>query len=467
MFFKQFLREQLGCASYIVGDTEAGVCAVVDPHWTIDDYLEVARQRGLKITHIFETHIHADHISGNRKLAALTGAKICIHRAGQAAYAGIHLEDGDEIKIGAVGLRVIHTPGHTPESIVLAVSDSTRSAEPWLALTGDTLFIDDVGRPDLAGPQGAAELYDSFQSKLLKLDSSIEVYPAHVAGSLCGRAMNLKTSSTIGYERRFNRALQALAQGKAAFVQNLTADLPLHSPSFENIIAINRQGPPDHDLPLQSLATAEAGEFMAGGGVPLDVRDNSLYVAGHLPGSVNVPLSSGQLASQVSWLIRPTEDILLVAETPQQAEEAARELGAVRTAGQLARLEGGLVAWKAAGSKIAVTSLLTPTELQQKLDMGEIDTVLDVREASEWQNERLPGAANLSYRQLSERWSEFDRTQRIAVICAGGFRSAIATSVLERFGFAQVYNILGGLNAWKQNGFPTVEAEPAVHSINR
>ncbi len=295
MYFKQFLREKLGCASYMVGDTEAGVCAVVDPHWAIDDYLEAARSRSFKITHIFETHVHADHISGNRKLKALSGAKICLHRNSGASWADMLLKDDQVINIGSILLRVLHTPGHTPESIVLAVSDSTRSVEPWLILTGDTLFIDDVGRPDLAGPQGAQELFDSFQNKLAPLDPAVEVYPAHVAGSLCGRAMNLKTSSTLGYERRFNRALQDLQHGKDTFIHNLTADLPLHSPSFEVIIDINRQGPPDHDLPLEEMDPAEARRYLAGGAVILDVRDTADFAAGHLPGSIGVPYSSGQL----------------------------------------------------------------------------------------------------------------------------------------------------------------------------
>lgn len=452
MFFKQFLREQSGCASYLVGDTDAGVAAVIDPHWQIDDYLETAKSKSLKITHLFETHIHADHISGSRKLAKITGAKICIHRAGQAAYADLPLEDGDKIQLGAVLLKVLHTPGHTPESIVLAVSDSTRSSEPWLMLTGDTLFIDDVGRPDLAGPQGASDMFDSFQSKILGLDGSIEVYPAHVAGSLCGRAMNLKASSTLGYERRFNRALQAIPQGKDYFIQSLTADLPLHSPSFDSIIEINRQGPPDHSLPLEKLEVGDVAEFRAKGGVVLDVRDAQTFAMEHILGSLSIPLSAGQFVGRVPWIIKPDEDILLVAESEAQALEVARELGAVRATGRLAWLVGGLAAWKVAGQRVSESNNLTAAQLQEELDRGRIDLLLDVREADEWNSGHIEGSINISQRQLSERWPELHQAQaqNVAVICLGGLRSAIATTILEQKGFSNVYNVLGGMNSWQK-----------------
>ncbi len=273
--------------------------------------------------------------------------------------------------------------------------------------------------------------------------------------------MNLKTSSTLGYERRFNRALQDLQHGKDTFIHNLTADLPLHSPSFEVIIDINRQGPPDHDLPLEEMDPAEARRYLAGGAVILDVRDTADFAAGHLPGSIGVPYSSGQLPSQVSWLINPLEDMLLVADGPEQAQLAATELSSVRASGRLGCLKGGLAAWQALGGQINSTRALTAGQLQDELREQRVDLVLDVRELDEWQSGHLEGSKNMSYRQLSNRWPELDRSVHIAVICAGGFRSAMGTSVLERYGFTRVSNVSGGMGAWQKAGLPITRAAEA------
>ncbi len=462
MYFKQFLKEQSGCASYLVGDPATGEAAVIDPHWLIEEYLEAARSKGLKITYIIETHVHADHISGNRKLAALTQARICIHRAANTSYADVQLEDGDTLALGAVLLHILHTPGHTPESIVIMVSDTSRSSEPWLALTGDTIFIDDVGRPDLAGPDGASEMFDSLRAKLLKLDSAVEVYPAHVAGSPCGRAMNLKTSSTIGYERRFNRALQAVSFGREYFVHSLTADLPPHSPSFDTVIGINRHGPPDHDVPPQTIEVAHLPQWEANNGVVLDVRDGKSFMAAHIPGALSVPLAIGQLAGRVAWLVQPGQKMVLVAADELQSQAAARELSAVFLPEQLAVLACGMAAYQAAGGQPLSTYELNVEQLDAQLRTGALEVVLDVREPDEWQSIHIQDAPNISYRELSKRWPELelDQHQPLAVICAGGVRSTIATSILEHFGFTQVFNVQGGMGSWQRAGLATVIAEP-------
>ncbi|MBI4593065.1 MAG: MBL fold metallo-hydrolase, partial [Candidatus Rokubacteria bacterium] len=239
LIFQQLQNEESGCLSYLIGCGQAGEAIVVDPgRDRVDEYLRLAAKKGLRITRILETHTHADHISGNRDLAALAKAPILLHRAAKAVFDHEPVEDGQEIKIGNVGLKLLHTPGHTPDSLCLLVTDHTRGNDPWFVLTGDTLFIGDVGRPDLGGAQAAADLYESLRAVLLPLDDSVEVYPAHGSGSLCGRAMSSKSASTIGFERRFNPACRP--QGKAEFVEWLMTGLPPKPPSFETIVGKNK-----------------------------------------------------------------------------------------------------------------------------------------------------------------------------------------------------------------------------------
>src|SRR5438874_8749940 len=241
MYFKQLVKEDLGCASYIVGCTNAGVCAAVEPRLDmVDEILELAAAKGMRVTAVIETHNHADHISGHGEIARRTGATICIHELAEAGYPHEKLKDGDVLQFGVAKLRVIHTPGHRPEHIALAVADTSRSEDPWLVLTGDSLFIGDVARPDLAvaGEEGADALYDSLFERLLQLEDGVEVYPAHVAGSLCGRGMNPKTSSTIGYERKHNPA--AAPRSRSEFIQDMNAQLPRRPPNMIHIVARNR-----------------------------------------------------------------------------------------------------------------------------------------------------------------------------------------------------------------------------------
>jgi rhodanese-related sulfurtransferase len=262
--------------------------------------------------------------------------------------------------------------------------------------------------------------------------------------------MNLKASSTLGFERRFNRALQAIPQGKDFFIESLTADLPAHSPSFDNIIAINRAGPPDHDTPLEMISSGEVKDFLAQNGVALDVRDGSVYAEEHVLGSINIPLSGGQVAGRAGWLIEPEENVLVVAENEEQARAVAGELGSIRAGGRLAWLEGGLEAWKATGGETASLPQLSARELDEMLQQGEIDTVVDVREPDEWRSNHIEGALNISHREMRQRWPELDKDSRIAVICAGGLRSVIAASVLESNGFSRIYNIKGGMGSWQR-----------------
>ena len=281
MIFQQIVNEEAGCLSYLIGCGEAGEAVIVDPgRDRVDEYIARARKKSLGISGIVETHLHADHVSGNRELAAKTRAPILLHHSVQAAFDHTALRDGDEIRIGNVLLKTFHTPGHTPDSVSLLVTDLTRSQAPWFVLSGDTLFVGDVGRPDLGGERAAGDLYDSLFRVLLPLDDSVEVYPAHGAGSLCGRAMSFKTGSTIGFERRFNPALQA--KSKAEFIEAIMAGLPPKPPSFETIVAKNRGLVAIRDVKPRPFTAAEACEEIGRGASVVDVRDPATYGQGHI-----------------------------------------------------------------------------------------------------------------------------------------------------------------------------------------
>src|SRR5213080_1311266 len=293
MYFKQLVKEDLGCASYIVGCTNAGVCVVIDPRMDmVDDILELTAAKGMRVTTVIETHNHADHISGHGEIARRTGATICIHELAGAEYPHRKLKDGDELQLGVAKLRVIHTPGHRPEHIALAVSDTSRSDDPWLVLTGDSLFIGDVARPDLAvpGEKGANALYDSIFDRLLQLEDGVEVYPAHVAGSLCGRGMSARTSSTIGFERKHNLAIAP--RPRSTFIADINENLPERPPNMFNIVERNRgdythQASPLAPLPFEPLAFQRE---MEGGGLVVDTRSPSQFGEGHIPGALEVYL---------------------------------------------------------------------------------------------------------------------------------------------------------------------------------
>src|SRR6266852_87334 len=297
MIFQQLVNEETGCLSYLIGCGQAGRAAVVDPgRDRVDEYVALARRKGLVITDIIETHVHADHVSGNQALADKCGASIRIHPAAEAAYAHAPVEDGDEVPIGTVSLKILHTPGHTPDSIALLVTVLSPGSDPWFVLTGDTLFVGDVGRPDFGGEMAAANLYRSLTERLLVLPDSVEVYPAHGAGSTCGRAMSSKTASTIGFERRFNPALQAA--GVDLFVSQLMTGLPPRPPNFERIIAKNRS----RSLPAAGdpspLSAAQVRAALDKGICVLDVRSPEEYGDGHIPSAINVWIESPQFSNR-------------------------------------------------------------------------------------------------------------------------------------------------------------------------
>lgn len=458
MFFKQFYLGCLAHASYLVGSD--GEAAVVDPQRDVDQYVEEAAAEGLKIKYVVETHLHADFVSGHRELAARTGAEIVFGERAQARFPHRAVRDGDELKVGKVVLRILETPGHTPESVSVLVIDTEVSDEPQKVLTGDTLFVGDVGRPDLAGARGytpadmAALMYDSLHGKLLKLDDSVEVWPAHGAGSMCGRNISKETSSTIGSQRRFNYALAPMS--KDDFVRIMTTDLSEPPAYFPKDAELNREGArpladmrrPAALLPQQVIAYANLGY------VVLDVRAAAEFGAGHVPGALNIGLG-GQFASWAGALIPLGAALIVVADAEAQVDEAVTRLARVGHDSVRGYLSGGMDAWREAGFEVSSVEQISPAELRRMLDEREDLQVFDVRRQAEYAAGHAPRALSAPLGpRLREDARALDSTRPVAVICAGGYRSSAATSILRPLGFRRLYNVEGGTSAWLAAGFP-------------
>lgn len=438
VIFEQFYLGCLAHASYLVGSSEAGsegVAAVVDPQRDVGLYLAEAAARGLRIAYIIETHLHADFVSGHLELADRTGAQILIGAAADVKFPHRPMHDGDEIRFGRCVLKFLTTPGHTLESLCITVADLDRGEEPFAVLTGDTLFIGDVGRPDLSpehSPQQlAAMLHDSLHNKLMRLADAVEVWPAHGAGSLCGRQMGTDRSSTIGRERQFNYALQA--KSKEEFVTLLTADLPERPGYFARDAEINRSGA----RPLTDVGPLPVVEVVPDDALLLDVRSPQEYCAGHVRGSLNVGLS-GQFASWAGRLIGLDRGVVLLAEDEDRVDEARLRLTRVGIEDVIGYLPGLPV------QGLAQTPWISPSELAAHPD----HRVLDVRNDAEFTAGHIEGATHIPLDALAARARELDPASTWAVHCKSGYRSTIACSILERAGFPAVENLSGGYDAW-------------------
>src|SRR2546430_4035204 len=383
MIFQQILNEESGCLSYLIGCGQAGQAVIVDPgRDRVHEYLRLARRKGLQIPPAVETHPHADHIWGNRDLAAATNAAIFAHRAAGLAFDHERLSDGDELRVGNIRLKVAHTPGHTPDSVCLLVTDLDRGPEPWFVLTGDTLFVGSVGRPDRGGTRAAEEAYESLTRVLLPLDDSLKIYPAHGAGSACGRAMSAKTGSTIGFERRFNAALQL--RDRAAFVDFIMRDLPPKPPQFEKIVGKNRGLIPLHSAKPRPYAAREAWEAVQRGECVVDLRDPGTYGERHIPGSLNVCIESLHVAERVAWAEPPGVPLLLLAPGPSDLERAVQALSRVGVDEVAGFLQWGMIEWKSCGFPLETVPQITVHDLLEWLEEGRDLVVVDVREPLEW-----------------------------------------------------------------------------------
>ena len=460
MYFEQFYLGCLAHASYMLASQDEAV--VVDPQRDVDIYLKAAEVHGVKIRHIFETHLHADFVSGHKELAARTGAKIYIGVRAGAKFPHVDVQDGFELLVGKLLVRVLDTPGHTPESICLVITDEETSSKPWAVLTGDTLFLGDVGRPDLSKTHTPAELagmlYDSLHRKLLELADEVLVYPAHGAGSLCGRNMRAERSSTVGTERLTNYALQI--KNRDEFVRQLTTNLPARPEYFLQDAEINREGAATllELAELSPISPTQLKAMLDEGAVALDVRPGDQFAQGHVPGSINIALS-GQFASWAGSVLGLSARPVLIADSSEPLSEARLRLARVGIEDARGYLNGGVAAWKQAGFALAELPQITAQTLRDRWQ-ARVTQVLDVRREPEWQAGHIEGAAWWPLDNFKVAPPEIDRDQPIAVHCKSGYRSMIACSLLKRAGFQDISNVTGGFDAWQQAEFPVQSGTP-------
>jgi hydroxyacylglutathione hydrolase len=453
MLFRQITHDDLGCASYLVGDESAGVAAVVDPRLDIDVYLQIARYTGVHIDHILETHNHADHVSGHGRLAAATGATIHIHRDAAPTYDHEPFDDGWELELGDVSVRALHTPGHRPEHTAFALVDADRGDQPWAVLTGDSLFVGDIARPDLAvdKDEGARGIFRSLHEQLLTLPDTCEVWPGHLGGSLCGGpGMDMKTSSTIGFEREHSEMLTVADEDE--FTRLATAKLRPQPPNFEAIVERNR-GPLGVDgVDLQPLTPRQVDQACANGALVVDVRTELQFDEAHIPTSVSITALRAGFGSKLAWLVEPGQRVVLVGRDDEDARHAAalaESVGVTRLAGYL---HGGMTSWREERLPVERIERVTVPELREREREVQI---LDVRELDEWEAGHIPGSVHTPYHDIHSIPDGIDPQQPVAVICSSGQRAAPAASLLRRHGAREVLHVVdGGVPAWGRAGGP-------------
>ncbi|MCL2741148.1 MAG: MBL fold metallo-hydrolase [Oscillospiraceae bacterium] len=458
MFFEQVGTPGLGCYSYMVGCPAAGVMAVVDPKRDIGAYLRASKGKGMAITDVFETHVHADHVSGAQELRAATGARVRIHESARVGYEAAYLRDGERFAFGQAVMTALHTPGHTPESTSFLVSDLARGAEPGMILTGDLLFVGDVGRPDLPGSESmealAASLYDSLYKVLAPLPDHLEVFPAHGEGSLCGGGMGAKPSSTLGYERAANPMLRHA--NSAVFRDALLSRLPMRPQSFSHIIRLNKEGAP---LAAQvgdgegGLSAAETYGLIRSGATVLDLRDAYSFGSAHIPGSVSVDFSDGPKLNWLGVAVPPDRPLALVLPVGLGYGDAMTELQRIGYDDVRGWLKGGMNAWISAGGNTRGTPYVSASALRAHLDGPNPPTLVDVRTPSEYAGGHIDGAVNFTFEAIVKgEGCPKGPCDDAVVICKSGFRAGIAASLLEAKGCGSLRILAGGMVAWDARG---------------
>jgi glyoxylase-like metal-dependent hydrolase (beta-lactamase superfamily II)/rhodanese-related sulfurtransferase len=452
-------RFYLGClahASYFI--SSGGVAAVIDPQRDVEIYVEAAARNGVAIEHVIETHLHADFISGHRELAERTGASIYVGEGSGAAFVHTAVRDCDSIQFGSCRLEFLQTPGHTMESICIVMTDMEKPNRPRAVFTGDTLFVGDVGRPDLSPSytpqQLAAFLYRSLQEKLLTLPDDTEIFPAHGAGSLCGRQMSSESSSTMAKERRSNYALQARSCDE--FIHLLTDSLPVRPEYFARDAELNRQGAaPMGRLPaLTAISPSEALGLQSEGAIVVDTRPAMEFAAAHVPGSIHIALT-GQFASWAGRILGLNTRLVISGEDPDHVRESQVRLARVGIENVAGYLEDGIAGWVGSGHEVEYIPQIAVQDLAALLDARRDQTaVLDVREASEIPGGVIEGSVRIPLGELAARVAELDGSKLVVAHCKGGYRSSIATSLLRRAGFRDIANLTGGFDAWRAAGLP-------------
>jgi len=453
MIFRQITHDDLGCASYLVGDEDAGVAAAVDPKLEVEEYLALARYMGVRIEHILETHNHADHVSGHGRLAAATGAAIHIHRLAEPDYDHEPFEDGFELRLGSVVVRALHTPGHRPEHTAFALIDTVRGPEPWAVLTGDTLFVGDIARPDLAvdKAEGAQGIFHSLHDTLLVLPGECEVWPGHLGGSLCGGpGMDMKVSSTIAYERAHNRLLAI--DDEDAFVDETTSTLGPQPPNFKAIVALNRGPLAAHRVDPEPLTPRQVEAKRAAGALLVDVRTDLQFDDAHIPGAVCNPTVRAGFGTKLAWVVDRDREVVFVGRDDEDAARGARLAGSVGITNIAGCLAGGMTSWR---EEKRPTAAIERIDVDVLHDRGAAVQVLDVRERSEWDAGHIPGSIHAPYHDLGELPDGLDAARPIAAICSSGQRSALAASLLARHGAEHPIHVAdGGVGTWEVRGWP-------------
>jgi glyoxylase-like metal-dependent hydrolase (beta-lactamase superfamily II)/rhodanese-related sulfurtransferase len=459
LIFRQITHDDLGCASYLIGDEHAGVAAVVDPKLEIGEYLTLARYMAVSIEHILETHNHADHVSGHGRLASATGATIHIHRDARPDYDHEPFDDGWELELGGVRVRAMHTPGHRPEHTAFALIDTERGPEAWAVLTGDTLFVGDIARPDLAidKEEGARAIFRSLHEQLLSLPDSAEVWPGHLGGSLCGGpGMDMKVSSTIGFERRHNDLLREGDEGR--FVERATASLPPQPPNFQAVVDINRGPLLRESAEAHPLTPRQVEQLRGAGAMVVDVRTALQFDEAHLPGSVSIPAVQAGFGTKLSWVADRAQDVVLIGRDDEdgiRAAQLAAAVGITRIGGYLA---GGMTSWREEKRSTGRIERIDVPALHERLEHGPGMQVLDVREQAEWDEGHIAGSIHTPYHDVRGIPAGIDARQPIAVICSSGQRSGVAASLLRLHGARDVLHVVdGGVGTWARHGWPVAD----------
>ena len=464
MFLETIEAEGLSHLSYVIGDEAQGVCAVIDPRRDIDVYLDLAHRYEASITHVCETHVHADFVSGSSQLWATTGAAVYVSAAAEYGFTHHALRDGDVIELGAVRLQVLHTPGHTPEHVCLLASGGKGAAEPWGLFSGDTLFAGDVGRPDLLGEGTeealARQLYRTLHERILPLGDELQIFPAHGRGSPCGGSIGDRRSSTIGYERRHSPRLQASSED--GFVDAALTSLPPAPSYYARLKKLNAAGPPVLDgLPyLRPLDTPSFQQRMTTTGtVIVDTREIEAFGAAHVPGAINLPLRA-EFPIWAGWILEAEQPILLVLGHADHLPRVERHLIRIGLDNIQGHLRHGMRGWIEAGLPFERTGQLSVHELEANGHHTSDLQVVDVRTEEEWKRGHIPGARHIHAPHLVDHLASLNPDKPTATYCGTGYRASIAASLLQRHGFKHVYTVPGSVKAWEHAGYPLVHETP-------